>query len=145
MTTSGPRQCLEGGSRADAVASGAVYGRSRAERWMWPAHRAGDRLAIDPAERCEAGAEQCSAGAAQSLVLETLSVSPRVFRVPSLLSASEVAELTRRTVGALDRGPALGGIGEGPTMKRYKPKARGSAGRINKRTSHVTIILSDGK
>ena len=38
----------EVGSLAQAVASGAVYGRSRAERWMWPAHRAGDRLAVDP-------------------------------------------------------------------------------------------------
>jgi large subunit ribosomal protein L22 len=34
-------------------------------------------------------------------------------------------------------------IGEGPTMKRFKPKARGMAGRINKRTSHVTITLTD--
>ena len=32
---------------------------------------------------------------------------------------------------------------EGPTMKRYKAKARGSAGRINKRTSHLTVVLSD--
>ena len=34
-------------------------------------------------------------------------------------------------------------IGEGPTMKRFRPKARGMAGRINKRTSHVKIILTD--
>lgn len=34
-------------------------------------------------------------------------------------------------------------IGEGPTFKRFQPKARGSAGPILKRTSHIRIILSD--
>ena len=31
---------------------------------------------------------------------------------------------------------------EGPTLKRFRPRARGRAGRINKRTCHVTIIVS---
>ena len=34
-------------------------------------------------------------------------------------------------------------VGEGPTFKRSQPKARGSAGPIRKRTSHIRIILSD--
>jgi large subunit ribosomal protein L22 len=34
-------------------------------------------------------------------------------------------------------------IGEGPTLKRSQPKARGSAGPIRKRTSHIRIVLSD--
>ncbi len=31
----------------------------------------------------------------------------------------------------------------GPIIKRYMPKAKGSAGRINKRTSHVTVVLKE--
>ena len=36
-------------------------------------------------------------------------------------------------------------VGEGPTMKRMRPRARGSADRIAKRTSHIKIILSDNQ
>ncbi len=32
---------------------------------------------------------------------------------------------------------------EGPTMRRFKPRARGRATRIDKRTSHITIVVSD--
>jgi large subunit ribosomal protein L22 len=33
--------------------------------------------------------------------------------------------------------------GEGPTMKRMMPRARGSGSRILKRSSHIRIILTD--
>lgn len=32
---------------------------------------------------------------------------------------------------------------EGPTLKRYRPRARGRATQIKKRTSHITIVVSD--
>ncbi len=32
----------------------------------------------------------------------------------------------------------------GPTLKRWRPRAMGRANRIIKRTSHVTVVLSDG-
>ncbi len=35
-------------------------------------------------------------------------------------------------------------IDEGPTLKRHRPRARGMASAIRKRTSHVTIVL-EGK
>ena len=34
-------------------------------------------------------------------------------------------------------------IGEGPTFKRFRARARGSAGSLRKRTSHIRIVLSD--
>jgi large subunit ribosomal protein L22 len=34
---------------------------------------------------------------------------------------------------------------EGPTLKRWRPRARGRATRINKRTSHITVVVSDGE
>jgi len=34
-------------------------------------------------------------------------------------------------------------VGEGPTIKRFRPKARGSAGPILKRTSHISVTVAD--
>ncbi len=32
---------------------------------------------------------------------------------------------------------------EGPTMKRFRPRANGSASPINKRTSHITVVVAE--
>jgi len=32
-------------------------------------------------------------------------------------------------------------VDEGPTLKRFRPRAQGRAYRINKRTSHITVIV----
>ena len=36
-------------------------------------------------------------------------------------------------------------VDEGPTLKRIRPRAKGSASRILKRTSHITIIVAPRK
>ena len=33
-------------------------------------------------------------------------------------------------------------VNEGPTMKRIQPRAQGRAYRINKRTSHITVVVA---
>jgi large subunit ribosomal protein L22 len=33
-------------------------------------------------------------------------------------------------------------VDEGPTLRRWRPRARGRATRVNKRTSHVTIVVA---
>lgn len=38
-----------------------------------------------------------------------------------------------------------GWVDEGPTLKRWMPRARGRATRIRKRTSHITIVLAPGE
>jgi large subunit ribosomal protein L22 len=34
-------------------------------------------------------------------------------------------------------------VDQGPTMKRYMPRAQGRASLIHKRTSHITIVLAE--
>lgn len=34
-------------------------------------------------------------------------------------------------------------VGQGPTLKRFRPHAQGRAFRINKRTSHVTLVVKE--
>ena len=34
-------------------------------------------------------------------------------------------------------------VNEGPTMKRFRPRAKGSASQILKRTSHITIVVAE--
>lgn len=35
-------------------------------------------------------------------------------------------------------------VTSGPTLKRFRPMSMGRAGKIRKRTSHITIIVDDG-
>jgi large subunit ribosomal protein L22 len=59
----------------------------------------------------------------------------------SAVANAENAERNSASVDQLTVKEAV--IGEGPTIKRFRPKARGMAGRIRKRTSHIRIVVSD--
>jgi large subunit ribosomal protein L22 len=58
-----------------------------------------------------------------------------------LASAIANAEQTRLDTGSLVVSRAW--VDEGPTLKRFRPRAQGRGYRINKRTSHITVIVSD--
>ncbi|RPF27508.1 MULTISPECIES: 50S ribosomal protein L22 [Georgenia] len=36
-------------------------------------------------------------------------------------------------------------VDEGPTLKRFRPRAQGRASRILKRTSHITVIVGEAE
>ncbi|MHA6253413.1 50S ribosomal protein L22 [Oceanobacillus sp. CAU 1775] len=36
-------------------------------------------------------------------------------------------------------------VNEGATLKRFRPRAQGSASKINKRTSHITVVVTEKK
>jgi large subunit ribosomal protein L22 len=60
-----------------------------------------------------------------------------------LASAIANAEQTRLDTSSLVVSRAW--VDEGPTLKRFRPRAQGRGYRINKRTSHITVIVSDGR
>ncbi|WP_395659562.1 50S ribosomal protein L22 [Nocardioides sp.] len=56
----------------------------------------------------------------------------------------ESAVANAETNEGLDRGDlvvSVAQVDEGPTMKRWRPRAQGRATRINKRTSHITLVV----
>lgn len=68
-------------------------------------------------------------------------------------SAGILEKLIRSAVANADQNPSMDVdsliirniiVDGGPTLKRFKARARGRGSRILKRTSHITVILSEG-
>ena len=66
--------------------------------------------------------------------------------------ARELAKVLRSAVANAESNLGLDGdelvveaayADEGPTLKRWKPRARGRVNRIRKRTCHVTLVLAE--
>jgi ribosomal protein L22 len=69
------------------------------------------------------------------------SASDPIGRV--LASAIANAEYTGRTTAS---SLVVSGawVDDGPTLRRFRPRAQGRGYRINKRTSHITVVVTDG-
>jgi large subunit ribosomal protein L22 len=82
-------------------------------------------------------------GADVDSALATLQFAPQaVSEVFYKLVASAVANAT--STENLDRANLVVSkvlVDEGPTMKRWRPRAKGAANRILKRTSHITVVV----
>jgi large subunit ribosomal protein L22 len=65
-------------------------------------------------------------------------VSAEVYKVvaSAVANAEHNARLDRDTLVIRDAY-----VDEGPTFKRFRPRAQGRAYRIRKRTSHITVVL----
>jgi large subunit ribosomal protein L22 len=80
-----------------------------------------------------------------------VSEAREVLRFCERGAADEVAKLLDSAVANAEHNDSLPSdelyvsrawADEGPTMKRYRPRARGRGTRIRKRTSHVTVVVS---
>jgi len=67
-------------------------------------------------------------------------------------AAREIEKVLRSAVANAEANHGLDGddlvveaayADEGPTLKRWKPRARGRVNRIRKRTCHVTLVLAE--
>jgi ribosomal protein L22 len=67
-------------------------------------------------------------------------------------AAADISKVLRSAVANAEANHGLDGddlvveaayADEGPTLKRWKPRARGRVNRIKKRTCHVTLVLAE--
>ncbi len=67
-------------------------------------------------------------------------------------SAENMAKLIRSAVASADQKGNVDldnlvvhsiWVDQGPTLRRFLTRARGSASRINKKTSHITVVLEE--
>ena len=60
------------------------------------------------------------------------------------LLRSAIANARERAGLDVDKLWVTGGwVNEGPTMKRFMPRARGSADQIRKRSAHITVVVGE--
>jgi large subunit ribosomal protein L22 len=74
----------------------------------------------------------------------------RILRFSGLGASRDVEKLLNSAVANAEQQPgviadnlmvARAWVDEGPTLKRYRPRAYGRATRVHKRTSHVTVVV----
>jgi large subunit ribosomal protein L22 len=74
----------------------------------------------------------------------------RILRFSPLGAARTVAKVLDSAVANAEQTPGVipenllvkaAWVDEGPTLKRFRPRAYGRAARIRKRTSHITLVV----
>ncbi|MEX0753880.1 MAG: 50S ribosomal protein L22 [Actinomycetota bacterium] len=74
----------------------------------------------------------------------------RILRFSALGASEELGKLLNSAVANAEQKPGVIGenliverawVDQGPTLRRYRPRAYGRATRVRKRTSHVTIVV----
>src|SRR5580692_7495012 len=82
---------------------------------------------------------------AHEILISTPREGARVVDKVLHSAVSNAVEMTRQQGGAIDPEELYVSAcfaDEGTTIKRWRPRARGRATRIRKRTSHITVIVS---
>jgi large subunit ribosomal protein L22 len=82
-------------------------------------------------------------GAQVDDALATLRFAPQAA-AETVYKVLESAVANATTTEGLDRGALVVSkamVDEGPTLKRFRPRAQGRATRILKRTSHITLVV----
>ena len=77
--------------------------------------------------------------------LNILKFSPqKAAEIVAKLVSSAVADAEQKGVGDVDRlFVKTIFVDQGPVLRRFMPKGRGSASRIRKPTSHITVVLGE--
>jgi len=72
------------------------------------------------------------------------SASEPVYKVvaSAVANARFTAERDSRRLDVEDLVVSEAYVDEGPTLKRFRPRAQGRAFRVRKRTSHITVVVS---
>ena len=72
------------------------------------------------------------------------SASEPVYKVvaSAVANARHLAERDSRRLDVEDLVIAEAYVDEGPTLKRFRPRAQGRAFRVRKRTSHITVVVA---
>jgi large subunit ribosomal protein L22 len=74
----------------------------------------------------------------------------RILRFSPLGASRDVQKLLDSAVANAERQPGViadnllidrAWVDEGPTLRRFRPRAYGRATRVRKRTSHVTVVV----
>ena len=59
----------------------------------------------------------------------------------AVANAQHMAQLRNERLDVEDLVVSQAYVDEGPTLKRFRPRAQGRAYRIRKRTSHITVVV----